>query len=284
MYVLTYKKQIQVLQLLIEGSSISSISRLLGVHRDTCSRLMVRFATACQKFHDAEMRDLQLRHLEIDELETYSGKKQMNVTGNEKNLNEVGEFWLHMALDQDTRLLPSFRVGRRDALNTMQFFLDLASRIKMPNPSIANVRTHLLQKRPPYVTISTDGCHTYVPAIDAAFGPFAAYGSINKKKMLEEGKATPQSHAGHPKSDYVSTSLVERNNLTLRTFIRKIFRKTICFSKKVANLNASVTMHVVHYNYCWRHKSLKMTPAMAAGLISHRWAITDLYDHLRQRW
>lgn len=284
MYLLKLETQIQILQLLVEGNSISSISRFLGVHRDTCTRLLVRFAKACQRFHDAELRDLQLRHIEIDELETYVRKKQMTVAKTGEPIDGVGEYWVFIALDQDTRLVASYQVDKREQLSTHRFFANLASRIKMPFPSPANFYKFRQSGQKPILTISTDGSYTYVGAIKAAFGPFAAYGSINKSKMLREGKATPQHFKDLPKSDYISTSLVERNNLTLRTFIRRIFRKTLCYSKKVSNLHAAVALHVVHYNYCWRHKTLKTTPAMAAGLINKQWTMSDLYNHLRQRW
>lgn len=170
-YVLATEKQIEVLRLLTEGASLSSTSRLTGVHRDTCARLLVRCGQACRKFFDRELRDLECRHLEIDEMWTFVRKKQYNVTGEEPDAEDVGSTYIYIALDQDSRLIPAHRVGKRDMVDTSAFMIDLAGRLKRPKPHSSDAHAFNVANYKPIVRISTDGYETYPEAINMAFGP-----------------------------------------------------------------------------------------------------------------
>ena len=288
MYILDDKKQVHVLKLLVEGASISSISRFTGVHRDTCTRLMLRFAGACEAFLDAEMRDLQFRHLEIDEMWTYCRKKEFNVTGEEADADEIGTFYLFLALDQDTRLIPTYRLDRRNGEATMAFMNDLASRLRWPKPHASDSHAFQRGQITPIVRISTDGFPPYPEAIDTVFGPYAQHAQIIKNEKGKKNKKKIEitkniiSPGIDPKD--VSTSLVERSNLTTRNFMRRFHRKTIGFSKKLANLKAAVAIHFAYYNYCWCIKTFKATPAVKAGIASRRFKLVELYMQLRERF
>lgn len=285
MYVLNYKKQMAVLKLLTDGGSVSSTSRFTGVHRDTCTRLMVRFANACRSFLDVEMRDLQLEHLQIDELWTYCRKKRYNIKDDEPHQDQKGDFYIFVALDEKTRLIPAHRVDRRSKEATNAFMNDLAGRLKYPKPHESDDHAYKIGSYKPVVRISTDAFPAYPDAIQTAFGPYATYGQIKKitegRKLLGIEK---RSFKGNIESDEITTSLVERSNLTSRTFMKRLMRRTPGYSKKLENLSAATTTHFTIYNYCRRHKSLKTTPATAAGLIKSEWSFAELYDHLRQRW
>lgn len=287
-YVLKTEKQMDVLRLLVEGNSISSVSRLTRVHRDTCTRLMQRFGTGCRAFLDREMRDLQLSHLQLDEIWTFVRKKGYNITGLEPDLDEIGSVYLFVAFDADTKLIPSFRLDRRTAAAAQAFLLNLAGCLKMPKAHASDQHAFQHGQYVPVTRISTDAFPGYVDAVDMAFGPYAVFGQLKK---VTKGKGadkhvdiTKAAIKGSLHADDISTSLVERNNLTLRTFIRRFTRKSMGYSKKLANLRAAVRIHMAHYNYCWVHKTIKTTPAVAAGIIGERWKLLDLYEHIRDGW
>jgi IS1 family transposase/transposase-like protein len=283
--ILPKEKQLTVLNLLVEGNSLSSTSRLTGVHRDTCSRLMVRFGTACKKFLDRELRDLQIEHIELDEIWTFNRKKRYRIIGNEPDIRQIGDIYIFVALDEKTRLIPSHRVGKRDQLNTNLFVQDLSRRIQIPNPHQSDRHAYKASGYRPVTRISTDGFAPYVQAIDAFFGPWASYGVLEKnvsgkgrKKKLALSKTIV---TGKIKAEDISTSLVERNNLTTRTFMRRLTRKSIAFSKKLDNLRAATAMFFCYYNYCWKLKTLKTTPAVAAGVVGEKWKLKELYSHVQ---
>jgi IS1 family transposase len=285
MYVLDHKKQLAVLRLLIDGSSVSTTSRFTGVHRDTCTRLMTRFANACQKFLNLEMRDLQLNHVEIDELWTYCRKKRYSIKGDEPDLDKIGEFYIFVALDQETRLIPAHRVGRRTKETTEDFIFELASRLKFPRPHLSDRHAYKGGEYKPFVRISTDAFPAYPDAIRAAFGPYAAYGQIKKHTENRKLKSiTRRVFRGDIDPKDITTSLVERSNLNSRNFMKRLMRKSTGYSKKLENLVAATAVHFAHYNYCWKLKTLKTSPAVKAGLMKVVWTLEDLYDHLRQRW
>jgi len=284
MYVLEEKKQLHILKMLVEGTSVSSTSRLTGVHRDTCTRLLLRFADACQEFLDTEMRDLQLGHLQIDELWTYCGKKARQVTGDEPNFDEIGEFYMFVALDEETRLIPVFRVDRRDEAATLRFMNQVAGCLKWPKPHESDSHAFKEGTFKPFIRISTDAFPAYRGVIRSVFGPYAEYGQIVKTPVGKTVSVTKRVLAYDVDPKDITTSLVERSNLTSRTFMRRLARRTLGFSKKLANLRAATTVHFTHYNYCWVLRTLKTTPAVAAGIAKERWKIADLYMHLRERY
>jgi IS1 family transposase len=268
--------------MLIEGNSISSTARFTGVHRDTCCRLLVRFGTACQKFLDREMQDLQLTHLEVDEMWTFVRKKQKRITGEEPDAGKIGDIYIFVAFDEATRLIPAYRVDRRNFEATAAFMDDLANRLKRPKPHASDSHAYNEGKYTPIIRISTDAFESYAEAVDMAFGPYAEYAQIRKRFDSEGAHIDKKILRGNIEPKAVSTSLVERSNLTTRTFMRRCMRRTMGFSKKLENLQAAAATHVAYYNYCWCPKTIKTTPAVKAGIAPKRMTFDQLYQLLRE--
>lgn len=268
--VLKREKQEMVIRCLVNGSSIRATERMTGVHRDTIMRLMVRVGSGCEQIMDSEMRDLDCRHLQLDEIWAYVGKKQRWVK-KEDDPQQVGDFYTFVALDTDTRLVPSYRVGKRDMETTQAFVDDLASRLAV---------------RP---QLSADGFNAYVWAIDRAFGADVDFGQIVKQYEAEpigRGRYSPPQVVdsertvvwGDVDPSTICTSHVERQNLTMRMNMRRLTRLTNAFSKKVENLRAAVALHFGYYNFVRIHRSLNVTPAMEAGVTNYVWTFGDLLD------
>lgn len=270
--VLPLEKQITVISALAEGASIMAVERQTGVHRDTIMRLGVRIGQKCALLHHQAMRELDCKSLEIDEIWGYVGKKQRNVKP-EDNAEVVGDAWTYIALDADTKLVPAYIVGKRNYETTAKFTEDLASRLK---------------NRP---QLSTDGMNQYFSTIEEAFGTDIDYGQIVKVYSNHwinpsgERKYSPQPFvkevgrkkvSGNPDESRICTSHVERKNLTLRMHCRRLTRLTNAFSKKMDNLKAAISLHFAYYNFVLVHKSLRCTPAMAAGVTTKIWTVKDL--------
>ena len=269
--ILKTEKQIAVIAALAEGSSIRSIERITGINRNTIMNLGVRIGKGCAKLLDAKMRDLTCENLQFDELWGFIGKKEGHVRPGDNP--EFGDVWTFCALDADTKLIPSYRIGKRTAANTQAFVKDVASRIK---------------NRP---QVSTDGFRKYVDAMDLAFGANVDYGMIIKnyanepEHKYERRYSAPQivyveksRVMGHPKADLISTSYVERANGTTRQHMKRLSRLTYAFSKKLENFEAAVALHFAYYNLVRTHGTLKMTPAMAAGVERSFWTVGDLVE------
>ncbi len=284
-YVLKREQRIQVLHLLVEGSSLRSITRLTGIHRTTTMNLMVDFGQRCRTFLDARLRNLNCRHLELDEIWTYVQKKQGRLTATEQGNTAIGDQYLFIGQDQDSKLIVSHTLGKRNGAVTQAFIDDLASRINFPFN--ANVPWN---EKP---QISTDGWQSYPPAISAAFGSCVNYGQIIKSFQPDEqpGRYGPPAMVEADRRRVVGvedimtigTSHVERNNATIRLFIKRFSRLTFAFSKKLENLAAAIALHVAYFNFCWRMREneggrLRLTPVMQAGVVSTLWSIEDLYD------
>jgi IS1 family transposase len=266
--VLNADKQIAIVSALAEGSSIRSIERMIGVHRDTIMRLGVKVGQGCTALMDETMRDLPCTRLEMDEIWGFVGKKEKHVKPEDDS--SLGSVWTFCAIDAETKLVPAFRVGKRDAATADAFVADIASRMRMR------------------VQISTDGLNAYVSAIENAFGAEVDYGQIIKTY----GPTTPGDHrrysqpefvsaekkeiAGRPNFDLISTSYVERLNATTRLHMRRLTRLTLAFSKKLENFEAAVGLHFAYYNFVKRHNTLRCTPAMAAGVTGTTWTVGDL--------
>ena len=262
--------QEQVISALVEGSSIRSVERMTGVHRDTIMRLGVHVGTKCGATMDAMMHGLDCKRLELDEIWAYVSKKQRHVTLSD-NPASVGDFWTWVALDAETKLVPTYLVGKRDAATAHEFVTDLASRL--------NNR----------VQLSSDGLRLYIEAVEAGFGGDVDYAQIVKSYEAEPigpGRYSPPKVVsadkspivGNPIFDRISTAYVERQNLTMRMSMRRFTRLTNAFSKKVENLRAAVSLHFAWYNFVRRHKTLGMTPAMAAGVSDIQWTVYDLIE------
>lgn len=269
-----------ILHMLIEGNSIRSTERLVSVHRDTIMRLLVKAGNECDAFLDDRMRSLKPRHIEVDEIWTFVEIKQGHIQAGRDD-SEIGDQYTFVAIDQDTKLIPSFIIGKRTAANCERFMLDLAGRIKAPKPGEPKIRLQL----------SSDGFAAYPGAVDLAFANTVDYGVIVKN--FREGVEQPGRY-GPPEmtatarevitGDFdpysISTSYVERQNLTMRTFLRRLTRLSLGFSKKLDNLKAAMALHFAHYNMCRRHGTLKMTPAMAANVTGELWSLSRLIGEI----
>ena len=262
-------KQIAIIAALSEGSSIRAIERMTGVHRDTIMRLGVKVGQGCTALMDAKMRNLPCARLEMDEIWGFVGKKERHVREGDSG---VGSVWTFCAIDADTKLVPSFRVGGRDDVTANAFLADISNRMRNR------------------VQISTDGLNVYKEAIEKAFAADADYGQIVKTYGHEstDGQrrysqpefisAEKKIVYGRPNFDLISTSYVERLNATTRLHMRRLTRLTLAFSKKRENFEAAVGLHFAYYNFVRRHITLRCTPAMAAGVTGTFWTVGDLLE------
>lgn len=263
-------KQIAVIAALAEGSSIRAIERMTGIHRDTIMRLGVKVGQGCTALMDETMRDLPCTRLEMDEIWGFVGKKEKHVKPDDPP--EVGSVWTFCAIDAETKLVPAFRVGDRDATTANAFLADVAGRMKNR------------------VQISTDGLAAYENAIEEAFGADADYGQIiktygsittedNRRYSAPEFVSCEKKVvAGRPDFGLISTSYVERLNATTRLHMRRLTRLTLAFSKKRENFTAAVGLHFAYYNFVKRHNTLRCTPCMAAGVTGSFWSVGDLLE------
>lgn len=267
---LPIERQAQIIHALVEGNSIRSVERMTDTHRDTIMRLSVRIGEGCAALMDKEMRGLNCQRVQVDEIWAYVGKKQRNLSLAD-NRARMGDMWTFVALDPDTKLVPSYLVGKRDLSHATAFLNDLSERL-----------TNRVQ-------LSSDGLKAYVEATERAFGGEVDYGQIVKIYDAEPAGAGRYSPphvvradrtviAGKPSQAHISTSLVERQNLTMRMCMRRFTRLTNGFSKKVENLRAAVGLHFAHYNFVRIHKTLRVTPAMAAGVSNRLWTMEDLLE------
>lgn len=267
--VLATDKKIAIIASLAEGSSIRSIERMTGVHRDTIMRLGVKVGQGCTAMMHATMRDLSCNRLEMDEIWGFVGKKDRNVKMGDEAI--VGSVWTFCAIDAETKLVPAFKVGQRNSATADAFVADVASRMRNR------------------VQISTDGLHAYESAIEKAFGRDVDYAQIvkiyGKEPAMDRRYSTVDvigtektRRIGNPDMDLVSTSYVERLNATTRLHMRRLTRLTLAFSKKLDNFEAAVGLHFAYYNFAKRHNTLRCTPAMAAGVANKTWNVADLVD------
>ena len=269
--------QAQIVSALVEGNSIRSIERMTGCHRDTIMRLGVRVGRGCASLMDTQMRELSCTHLQCDEIWAFVGKKQKQMEPTDSS-HRLGDQWTFVAMDADTKLVPSFLVGKRSLVNAMTFLHDVAWRM-------ARMEDRRIQ-------VSTDGLVHYKAAVEAAFGSQADYGQ-QVKSYTSEGtsgagggrysppavvSSTRTAISGTPDVTKISTSLIERQNLTMRMQMRRFTRLTNAFSKKLEHMKAAVALHFAHYNLVRIHKTLRTTPAMAAGVTSHLWTVNRLVE------
>jgi IS1 family transposase len=272
MNILRREKQEAAIAALVEGSSIRSVERMTGVHRDTIMRLGIRVGEGCANLMDTYMRNLKCENVQVDEIWTFTGKKQRHLKDTD-NLEELGDQWVFVALDADSKLIPAYLVGKRTGENAQAFIADLSNRLKNR------------------VQLSSDSMSAYPEAVDAAFGANVDYGQLVKAyeaEPLGPGRYSPPECvradriviSGAPKYFKISTSYVERQNLTMRMQMRRFTRLTNAFSKKLENLKAAVALHFAHYNFVRIHKKLRVTPAMEAGITDHLWSISELMQEV----
>ena len=268
---LKIEKKVTVISMLCEGSSIRAIERITGVNQNTIMSLSRRVGDACKKIMDEKMRGLTCKQIEVDEIWGFIGAKQKNA----RRSGQYGDVWTFIALDADTKLIPSFIVGKRDLYHARAFMEDLAGR---------------LSRR---VQLSSDALAAYPEAVERGFGSEVDYGQLVKTYSLSHlgNAAAPASVRyspaevvktertvinGMPDVQRITTSHVEKQNHTLRMHCRRLTRLTNAFSKKFENFEAAVALNFAYYNFCKTHKALKMTPAMAAGIESTFWTVEDL--------
>ncbi|MCI4680248.1 hypothetical protein K9U39_03740 [Rhodoblastus acidophilus] len=263
-------RRTQIIGALVEGNSIRSTERMTETHRDTIMRLMVEVGNGCAKLLDEEMHDLPCKRIQVDEIWAYVGKKQRQVSKDDDK-TRVGDQWTFVAIDPDTKLIPSYLVGKRSKSNAIAFMTDLSERL-------AN-----------RVQISSDALSSYVDAVEQAFGADVDYGQAVKFYEAEPigpgrysppkvGRSERTAIAGAPDRAHIPTSMIERQNLTMRMSMRRFTRLTNGFSKKVENHRAAVGLHFAHYNFVRLHKTLRTTPAMAAGVSSRLWSLEELVE------
>lgn len=282
--VLAVADQVSIIHHLVEGTSLRSITRLTGIHRTTTLNLLVKFGNACREFLDEEMRGLNLTHLQVDEQWTFVRKKQGHLHMSERDNPTVGDQYLWLAVDQQTKLIPTFAIGKRSADMARRFMVDLADRIALPVPMDIGERIGIKPQ------LSTDGFAGYPEAVDLAFGSNVNYGVLIKNYRNHDmpGRYAPgeliqterREIFGYVNPRTICTSHVERQNLTTRLLLKRFTRLSLCFSKKLENLAAAVAIYVAYFNFCWMHRTLKKTPAMAAGIASHPWSVQELYDNV----
>jgi len=267
---LSLQRRSQIIGCLVEGNSIRSTERMTDTHRDTIMRLMVEVGNGCAALANEQMRELPCQRIEVDEIWSYVGKKQMHLQQGDDR-RRLGDQWTFVAIDPETKLVPAYRVGKRSRDNAVAFMSDLSER---------------LSNR---VQISSDSLRSYVDAVERAFGADVDYGQIVKfydAEPIGPGRYAPPRVTGvertvvtgSPDKRLISTSMVERQNLTMRMSMRRFTRLTNAFSKKLENLQAAVALHFAHYNLVRLHKTLRVTPAMAANVTDRVWSLEELVE------
>lgn len=266
---LTTEKRAQIIGCLIEGCSIRSTVRLTGASKNTVTKLLVDVGRACSEYQDKVMRNLSCTRIQCDEIWAFCYAKEKNVPEDKKGQFGYGDVWTWTAIDADTKLVMSHMVGDRGGETAKVFIDDLASRL-----------THRVQ-------LTTDGHKAYLEAIEGAFGCEIDYAMLIKlygqepegDKRYSPSKCTgtrTEVITGAPDKAKISTSYVERQNLTMRMGMRRFTRLTNAFSKKVENLAAAVALHFMFYNFGRIHKTLRVTPAMEAGIADHVWTLEEI--------
>jgi len=269
MNTLSEVKKLAVISSLVEGNSIRSTERMTGVHRDTICRLLVEVGNNCSQIMDAKMRNLHLRYLQLDEAWTFISKKKRRLRDNDPP--EFGDAWCFVCLDEESKLIPSYFVGKRTQEDTTAFLWDIYRRLANPPQITTDGLVHYTRMVPECFEIGTS-----FTQLVKMFGDFGQHDAAAKYSPGPITEVISKIRLGNPDKDHISTSLVERQNLTMRMAMRRFTRLTNAFSKKLENLKAAVALHFAHYNFCRVHSSLRVTPAMAAGLTGEIWSLGRL--------
>jgi IS1 family transposase len=271
--VLRIEKKVTVISMLAEGTSIRAVERITGVNQNTIMNLSRRVGDACKQIMDEKMRGLTCKNIEIDEIWGFIGAKQKNA----RRAGAYGDVWTFIGLDSDSKLIPSFVVGKRDAYHAKMFMEDLASRLAMR------------------VQVSSDALAAYPDAFERSFGAGADYGQIVKTYSVtplgnaaapaavryspaEVVKVEKTAVSGTPDMALITTSHIEKQNHTLRMHCRRLTRLTNAFSKKFENFEAAVALNFAYYNFCKRHITIRMTPCQAAGVEASAWTVAELVE------
>jgi IS1 family transposase len=266
---LSNAERAQVIRSLVEGNSIRATVRMTGVAKNTVTKLLVDIGAACLAYQYRTLRRLTCKRLQADEIWSFVGCKQKQVKEEKLDAGVCGDVWTWTAIDADTKLVASWMVGQRDAAAARDFMHDLAGRL-----------THRVQ-------LNTDGFKAYLTAVDSAFGDDIDYAMLVKiygESADGQKRYSPaecigcerKAVKGQPNAKHVSTSFAERQNLTMRMSMRRFTRLTNAFSKKVENHIAAISLHFMYYNFARIHQTLRVTPAMAAGIATHPWSAEEI--------
>lgn len=270
MNIMPIEKRVQILNLLVEGNSMRSIERIVGCSINTVTKLLCDVGAACAKYHDENVRGLQSKLVECDEIWSFCYAKQKNVVLAKAAPEGAGDVWTWTAIDADSKLIISYLLGGRDAEYALEFTGDLRSRVDSR------------------VQLTTDGYKVYLKAVEESFGNYVDYAQLVKMfgnaPGATAGRYSPAECTGikkvcitgNPEYNKVSTSYVERQNLTMRMHMRRFTRLTNGFGKKLENQLHAVSLHFMYYNFAKIHKTLRVTPAMQAGLSDHVWSIEEI--------
>ncbi len=270
-------KRATIVRCLVDGNSIRATARIVGCSKNTVSKLLVELGAAVSEYQDLALRNVVCQRIQCDEIWSFCHAKEKNVPEHKKGQFGYGDVWTWTAICADSKLAVSWLVGRRDGETAIEFVRDLESRL-----------SHRIQ-------LTTDGYRAYLEAVESAFGMDVDYAmliklfgpSLEGETRYSPAKCTGTKRAwvqGEPRPEYVSTSYVERQNLTMRMSMRRFTRLTNAFSKKVENLAAAVSLHFMYYNFCRVHQSLNhKTPAEVAGVADHRWKIEEVIELLEAK-
>jgi IS1 family transposase len=268
---LTVSQRAQILSLLVEGTSVNATCRITGAAKGTVLKLLADVGTACAAYQDRVMRKLPCKQVQCDEIWAFVGMKEKNVPAAFKGTLGYGDVFTWTAIDADTKLIPCWHVGTRDASSANAFIDDMAQRMTGR------------------VQLTTDGHKAYLRAVESAFGGDIDYAMLVKlygpstggkqERRYSQGEccgSVKGTVCGNPNEKDISTSYVERANLTMRIGMRRFTRLTNGFSKKLENHMHAVSLHFMHYNFCRIHKTLRVTPAMEAGIDDHVWSLEEV--------
>jgi len=272
MNVLDMKRKAAILTALCEGNSVASTCRMTGAAKNTVIRLLVEVGEACDAYQDRVLRNLACKRIQCDEIWSFVGSKEKNTSKAGKREGK-GDAWTWTAIDADSKLIVSWLVGGRDAGYAHDFMQDVAGRLSSR------------------VQMTVDGHRPYLNAVADAFGNNIDFAQLIKvygqpHDSTERRRYSPDECSGttigkvvgFPDVDHISTSYVERQNLTMRMSMRRFTRLTNAFSKKLANHEAAVALHFMYYNFCRIHKTLRVTPAMQAGVCDYIWTMEDVLN------
>jgi len=268
---LSTEDRARIISALVEGNSVRSVCRMLGFAKRTVTRLLVEVGAACYDYQDRVFRNLKCQRIQCDEIWSFVGCKQKRVTPERMAKGMIGDAWVWLAIEAQTKLIPCWLVEKRDPGCAAEFIFNLAGRL-----------SHRVQ-------LTTDGHKVYLDAVADAFAEDIDYAMLIKiygndpegQKRYSPAQcigARPQAILGDPDPAHISTSYVERQNLTMRMSMRRFTRLTNGFSKKIENHEASVALHFMYYNFARIHQTLRVTPAMEAGLSRHVWSLAEIVE------
>jgi IS1 family transposase len=272
---LSFGKRVQVVSALVEGNSIASTCRMTNVNKRTALRLLATVGQACEDLQDRWLRDLPCKRVQVDEIWSFVGMKNKNVPVQRYNEFGIGDVWTFVAIDADTKLVITYRLGWRNEIAASEFMMDLAQRLGGR------------------VQLTSDGLAAYIGAVEGAFAGEGGVVNVDYamlvKKYGEQPKEERRRYSpsrfigadlstiyGEPDEDHISTSYIERQNLNIRMFNRRMTRLTNAFSKKVENHAHQLSINFAHHNFCRIPRTTRATPAMLSGVVSSVWSVADL--------